>query len=128
LDIKITIPRWSFWLPKYFKQEVPSERRKHTRTAKDKIKQLIAKIRLWTTSLHRIMSFPLVQKIVEETATDHSLVINVHIPCMILSLEEKLLSYFSEQVSQDGDGQNPNPFLDRSVQLANLTTKMKENL
>jgi hypothetical protein len=74
------------------------------------------------------MSFPLVQKIVEETATDHSLVINVHIPCMILSLEEKLLSYFSEQVSQDGDGQNPNPFLDRSVQLANLTTKMKENL
>jgi hypothetical protein len=52
---------------------------------------------------------------------------------MILSLhnlEEKLWSYFSEQVSEASDGQRwiLNPFLDMSVQLANLTTKMKERI
>jgi hypothetical protein len=80
-------------------------------------------------------SFPCVQKIVEETATDHSLVASAHIPYMILrlhNLKEKLLSYFPDQVSEAGDGQRwilrVNPFLDMSVQLANLTTKIKKNL
>jgi hypothetical protein len=56
----------------------------------------------------RYESFPCVQRIVEETATDHSLVISAHIPCIILSLEnleEKLLSYFPEQISQANDEQ-----------------------
>jgi hypothetical protein len=45
-------------------------------------------------------------------------------------LEEKLLSYFPEQDSEASDGQRLilNPFLDMSVQLANLPAKLKENL
>jgi hypothetical protein len=103
--------------------------------AKDKTKGFIAKIRLWSTSLQRMSyeSFPCVQRIVEETATDHSLVVSAHIPCMILSLQklkEKLLSYFPEQDSEASDGRRwiLNPFLDMLVQLANLPAKLKENL
>lgn len=104
-------------------------------TAKDKVKGFLTKLRLWSTSLQKLMydSFPCVQKIVEEIATDQSLVVSSHIPCMIQSLhnlEKTLLSYFPELNSDADNGHRwiLNPFLDMSVQLADLTTKMKENL
>ncbi|XP_023210685.1 zinc finger BED domain-containing protein 5-like [Centruroides sculpturatus] len=104
-------------------------------TAKDKIKGFFAKLRLWSTSLQKNIyeSFPCVQKIVEETAMDQLLVVSSHIPCMIQSLhnlEEKLLTYFPKLDSEADYGHRwiLNPFIDMSVQLADLTTKMKENL
>lgn len=105
-------------------------------TAKDKIRGFLAKLRLWSESLQKKVyeSFPCVQKILEEIATDQSLVVSSHIPCMIQSLhnlEDKLLSYFSELDSEAANGQRwvLNPFLDMSVQLADLSSmKMKENL
>lgn len=106
-------------------------------TAKDKIKGFLGKLRLWSTSLQKMMyeSFPCVQKIVEEIAMDQSLVVSSHIPCMVQSLqnlEEKLFSYFpevnSQATSNNGHRWILNPFLDMSIQLADLPTKMKENL
>ncbi|CAH1379086.1 unnamed protein product [Tenebrio molitor] len=92
--------------------------------AKDKIKGFIKKIRLWSTSLQRMMY---------ESFLTFRRLSNAHISCMMLSLhnlEEKLLSYFPEQVSETGGGQRwiLNPFLDMSVQLAVLIAKTKEDL
>lgn len=104
-------------------------------TAKDKIKGFLAKLRLWSTSLETMMfeSFPCVKKMVEEIAMDQSVVVSSHIACMIQSLhnlEEKLLSYFPELHTETDNGHRwiLNPFLDMSVQQADLSMKMKETL
>lgn len=103
-------------------------------TAKDKINGFLKKISLWSTSLkkHVFESFPSIQRIAEENSTDPTLDVGLHIPNMVLGLQnlkEQLLSYFSEKF-QAGHGQRwiPNPFLDMSVELAELNLKMKEEL
>lgn len=86
-------------------------------TAKDKVKAFHAKLRLWSTSLQNKMfeSFPSVQKIVEDNATDQSFEVSAHIPCMIQSLhnlQEKLLTYFPDLHSEADNGRRwiLNPF------------------
>ncbi|XP_045462613.1 protein FAM200A-like [Harmonia axyridis] len=78
-------------------------------------------------------SFPCVQKIIEDNATDQSFALSAHIPCMILSLhnlQEKLLTYFPDLHSEADNGRRwiSNPFLDKSIDLGDVTTKMKECL
>lgn len=86
-------------------------------TAKDKVKAFHAKLRLWSSSLQNNIfeSFPCVQKIVEDNASDQSLVVRAHIPCMIQSLhnlQEKLLTYFPDLHSEADNGRRwiLNPF------------------
>ncbi|XP_056643836.1 protein FAM200C-like [Diorhabda sublineata] len=56
-----------------------------------------------------------------------------HIPCLIQSLhnlQEKLLTYFPDLHSEADNGRRwiLNPFLDKSIDLADVTTNMKETL
>lgn len=104
-------------------------------TAKDKVKAFYAKLRLWSSSLQNNIfeSFPCVQMIVEDNASDPSLVVRAHIPCMIQSLhnlQENLLTYFPDLHSEADNGRRwiLNPFLDQSIDLADVTTNMKESL
>lgn len=104
-------------------------------TAKDKVKAFHAKLCLWSSSLQNNIfePFPCVQKIVEDNASDQSLVVRAHIPCMIQSLynlQEKLLIYFPDLHSEADNGRRwvLNPFLDKSIDLADVTINMKESL
>uniref|UniRef100_A0A1Y1KZY7 HAT C-terminal dimerisation domain-containing protein n=2 Tax=Photinus pyralis TaxID=7054 RepID=A0A1Y1KZY7_PHOPY len=103
-------------------------------TAKDKVKAFHAKLHFWSTSLQNntFESFPCIQKIVEDNATDQS-VVRAHIPCMTQSLHnlrEKLSTYFPDLHSEADNGHRwvLNPFLDKSIELADLNTNLKENL
>ncbi|GBP84554.1 Protein FAM200B [Eumeta japonica] len=73
------------------------------------------------------------KKIIEDNATDQSFAVSAHIPCIIQSLhnlQEKLLAYFPDLHSEVDNGRRwiLNPFLDNSIDLADVTTKMKEGL
>ncbi|GBP76405.1 SCAN domain-containing protein 3 [Eumeta japonica] len=76
-------------------------------------------------------SFSYVQKIIEDNATAQNFAVSAHIPCMVQclhNLQEKLLAYFPDLHSKADNGRRwiLNPFLNKSIDLADVTTKMKD--